>query len=125
MEKQELGRIEISDDVIRTIAGIAVSEITGIAGMRGSFIDGIKQATTGKKEFSAGVEVRRENEAFIIDLDIIIDYDVKISDVSVKAQKIVKEKVEAITGKAVGAVNVHVADIRLPGEFSEPEGEES
>jgi len=115
-ETQQLGRVEIFDEVIRTIAGVAVSGIEGIAGMRGTFIDGIKQATTGKKDFSAGVEVRKEadGEQFVIDLFIIIEYGVKVMDVAARAQQVVKEKVEAITGGKVKAVNVHIADIRLP-----------
>lgn len=112
----EIGRIEISDEVISTIAGIAVSEIPGIAGMKGGLFEDIRQATTGKKRFSAGIRVERneENDAFAIDLDIIIDYDVKVTEVSKKAQEIVKEKIETITGKAVEGVNIRIADIRLP-----------
>ncbi len=112
----EIGRIEISDEVIGTIAGIAVSEIPGIAGMKGGLFEDIRQATTGKKKFSAGIRVDRDNEndSFSIDLDIIIDYDVKVTDVARKAQEIVKTKIESITGKAVSGVNIHIADIRLP-----------
>jgi uncharacterized alkaline shock family protein YloU len=115
-EVPQLGKVEIFDEVIRTIAGVAVSAIEGIAGMRGTFIDGIKQATTGKKDFSAGVEVRKEadGEQFVIDLYIIIEYEVKVMDVAAKAQLVVKDKVEAITGKKVKSVNVHIADIKLP-----------
>lgn len=115
-EAQHLGKVEIFDEVIRTIAGVAVSAIQGIAGMRGTFIDGIRQATTGKKDFSAGVEVRKEaeGEQFVIDLFVIIEYEVKVMDIAEQAQQVVKEKVEAITGRKVKAVNVHIADIRLP-----------
>ncbi len=125
-EKPELGKVEIFDEVIRTIAGVAVSEIQGIAGMRGTFIEGIKQATTGKKDFSAGVDVKKDGSGvkYIIDLFIIIEYNVNVMEVSARAQEVVKEKVEAITSQSVAAVNVHVADIKLPDSLFEKRTEE-
>jgi uncharacterized alkaline shock family protein YloU len=120
-EQQDLGKVEIFDNVIGTIAGVAVKGIEGIAGMRGNFIDGIKQATTGKKDFSAGVEVRKEPDGkkYIIDMYIIIDYNVNVMAVAARAQKAVKEKVEEITSIAISSVNIHVSDIRLPESLTE------
>jgi uncharacterized alkaline shock family protein YloU len=125
-EPQELGKVEISDSVIGTISGVAVSAIEGIAGMRGTFIDGLKQATTGKKDFSAGVEVRRDQDGkkFQIDLYIIVDYNANVMEIAGRAQKAVKQKVEEITSIAVSAVNIHISDIRLPESFIEKPAEE-
>lgn len=115
-ETTEAGKVSISNDVIGTIAGIALSEVPGIAGMKGSFFKDIKRAATGKKDFSAGVDVTPTagEKEYSLDLHIIIDYNVKVNEVAAKAQVAVKEKVEAITGKKVAAVNIHVVDIRLP-----------
>ncbi len=122
-ENQELGKVDISDNVIGAISGVAVSAIEGIAGMRGTFIDGLKQATTGKKDFAAGVEVRRDQDGkkFQIELYVIVDYNVNIMEVANRAQKAVKQKVEEITSINVSAVNIHVSDIRLPDNlFGKP-----
>ncbi|HPN95131.1 MAG: Alkaline shock protein 23 [bacterium ADurb.Bin236] len=109
------GKIEIFDDVIRAIAGVAMSGVKGIVGPRGTFIDGIKAATTGKRDFHSGVDVKKTaDDKFEIDLYIIIEYDVRVMEVAQEAQRVVKERVEAITGRSVGAVNVHIADIKLP-----------
>ncbi|HOY64872.1 MAG TPA: Asp23/Gls24 family envelope stress response protein, partial [bacterium] len=54
------------------------------------------------------------DDKFEIDLYIIIEYDVRVMEVAQEAQRVVKERVEAITGRSVGAVNVHIADIKLP-----------
>ncbi|MFA6450661.1 MAG: Asp23/Gls24 family envelope stress response protein [bacterium] len=120
-EPQDLGKVEIFDNVIGTIAGVAISGIAGIAGMRGTFIDGIKKATTGRKDFSAGVEVRKEPDGkrHIIDMYIIIDYNVNVMAVAANAQKAVKQKVEEITGITISSVNIHVSDIRLPESLVE------
>ncbi len=117
------GKIEIYDDVVKTIAGLAASKVDGICGMKGGLIKGAVQAVTGQKNYGAGVEVGRDAAAnFTIDLHVIIDYGAKINEVAAKAQKIVKEQVEELTGRAVGAVNIHVADIRLPEELLKPVG---
>ncbi len=120
-DESTLGRIEISDEVICTIAGVAANEVAGIAGMKGSLIDGIKQATTGKRDFSAGVDVERPGDAaapYAVNLHVVMEYNVRIDDVAKQVQAVVKEKIEAITGTVVGAVNVHVVDIKLPEALS-------
>jgi len=125
-QPQSAGKIEISNEVIGTIAGIALSEVLGIAGMKGSLFREIRRAATGKKDFSAGVDVTPEQggKSFALDLFIIIEYDVKVDDVAIKAQAVVKEKVEAITGKKVSAVNIHVVDIKLPDSLLQPPQED-
>lgn len=117
------GKIEIYDDVVKTIAGLAASKVEGICGLKGGLIKGAVQAVTGQKNYGAGVEVGRDSAAsFTIDLHVIIDYGAKINEVAGKVQKSVKEQVEELTGRPVGAVNVHVADIRLPEELLKPAG---
>lgn len=110
----ELGKIEISDDVIKSIAGAAVIGIAGVAGMRGGVWVGIREATTGKRDYSKGIEVRRVGEeACVLDLYIIVDHNIVLSDVGRRVQEAVKEVVESKVGKRVDAVNVHVVDIRI------------
>jgi uncharacterized alkaline shock family protein YloU len=119
-----LGKVEIYDEVIKTIAGLAASKVKGVFSLKGGFIEGIKQATTGRRDYSAGVEVKREpNGNFSLDLHIIIHYGFKIADVAPAMQEAVRDKVESITGRKVTSVNVHIADIRLPDEISDDESE--
>lgn len=111
----EIGGIDITDDVIKSIAGVAVGEVEGVAGMRGGVWVGLREATTGKRDYSKGVEVRRlEGDACAVDLFIIVEHDVAIVDVAKKVQKVVKDRVESKVGKKVEAVDVHVVDIRFP-----------
>ncbi|MFH1537395.1 MAG: Asp23/Gls24 family envelope stress response protein [bacterium] len=113
----ELGAIDITDDVIKSISGMAVAGVKGVAGMRGGVWVGLREATTGRKDYSKGVEVKRlEGNSCAIDLFIVVDHDAAIVDVSKEAQKVVKERVEDKVGKTVRAVNVHVVDIRFPGQ---------
>ena len=116
------GKIEIYDDVVKTIAGLAASKVEGIFSLKGGFIEGIKQATTGKRDYAAGVEVRRDAAGnFTLDLHIVIHFGVKVTDVAEQLQKAVTDQVQNITGRTVTAVNVHVADLKLPEEIADSE----
>lgn len=121
------GKIEIHDDVVKTIAGLAASKVDGICGMKGGFIKGAVQAVTGQTNYAAGVEVRRDAAGALlsIDLHIIIKYGAKINDVAGAAQVAVKAQVEELTGRPVGAVNIHVADIKLPEELLKPAAQQA
>ena len=121
MEKEEkdesaLGEVDISDEVIRSIVGAAALEVDGVVGMRGGIFVGLKEAATGKRDYSKGIEVKRlpEENACVLDLFMIMDYSVNLVEVAKKVQAVAKEKVEAQTGKKVKEVNVHVVDIKFP-----------
>ena len=49
-DDEEIGNIKISVDVVSTIAGIAASEIKGVAGMYSTFAGGIAERFGAKKE---------------------------------------------------------------------------
>ena len=105
------GNIKISDEVIATIAGIAAEEIKGVAGMSGTFADGLVEKLGAKKSFSKGVKVEVIENSVIIDLDVIVDYGTKIPDVSWEIQENVKNNIETMTGLEVEKVNIHVEGV--------------
>ena len=49
--------LNISEDVIGIIAGLAASEVEGIAGMTLGFVDGINQILGSSKKYSKGVKI--------------------------------------------------------------------
>ena len=49
--------IKISNDVVAVIAGVAVSEVRGVASMSGGFAGGITEVLSGKKNMSKGIKV--------------------------------------------------------------------
>lgn len=49
VEEEPIGNIKISVDVVSTIAGIATTEIDGVAGMYGTFAGGIAEMFGAKK----------------------------------------------------------------------------
>ena len=105
--------IQIANDVISTIAGKAVSEVKGVAGMAGGFAGGISEVLSGKKNLSKGIKVDiNENEAKI-DVNIIVEYGVRIPDVAFEIQNRVKKAIETMTGLKVISVNVHVQGVSM------------
>ena len=107
------GNVKISDEVVATITNIAVSEIKGVSGLGGTFTGDIAQML-GKKSFSKGIKVDIKDNNVILDLNVIIEYGVKIPEVAWEIQEAVKKAVESMTGLDVEKVNIHVVGIDVP-----------
>lgn len=103
--------LNISEDVIGIIAGLAASEVEGIAGMTLGFVDGINQILGSNKKYSKGVKIELDGKKVTIDLYVNVTYGVKIPDVAWAAQNAVKTAVETMTGLEVSAVNINVQGI--------------
>lgn len=112
--ESELGNIEITNDVIATIAGIAAVESYGLVGMasRKQLKDGIVELL-GRENLSRGVEVRELDGELIIDLYIIVGYGTRIDEVANNVISAVKYSVEKYTGIKVSLVNVNVQGVRV------------
>ena len=108
--------IQIADDVVAIIAGKAVSEVPGVAGMSGGFAGGISEVLSGKKNLSKGIKVEVSEKDAKIAVNIIVEYGVRIPDVAFEIQNRVKKAVETMTGLNVAGVNVHVQGVKTPEE---------
>ena len=109
--KTENEGIKISDDVVAVIAGVAVSEVNGVAGMAGGFAGGISEVFSGKKNLAKGIKVEVSENIAKIDVNIIVEYGSRIPDVAFEIQNRVKKAVENMTGLGVEEVNVHVQGV--------------
>lgn len=103
--------IQISNDVIAVIAGVAVSEVSGVASMAGGFAGGISEVLSGKKNMAKGIKVDKTESKIKIDVNIIVEYGTRIPDVAFEIQNRVKKAVENMTGMNVEEVNVHVQGV--------------
>lgn len=103
--------IKIADDVVAVIAGVAVSEVPGVAEMAGGFAGGITEVLSGKKNLAKGIKVEVGEKDTKIDVNIIVEYGVRIPDVAFEIQNRVKKAVETMTGLNVLEVNVHVQGV--------------
>lgn len=119
----EIGAIKITDEVIAIIAGIAATEIPGVAGMSGGIAGGIAEAL-GRKNLSKGVKVEAGEKQAAIDLYIIVEYGYRIPEVAWSIQEKVKRAVEEMTGLNVVEVNIHIQGVNIEKDHKKEAPEE-
>ena len=107
------GKINISEEVIAVVAGVASSDVKGVAAMNTSIVGGISDLL-GKKNHAKGVKVLMEDEQVKISVSITVDYGCNIPAVSCEVQEKVKREVETMTSLNVTAVDVYVNAIAMP-----------
>lgn len=112
VENSEGEGIRIANDVIAAIANKAASEVPGVYSMSGGISD-----VFGKK-MSRGIKVDAGEKNTKIDVNIIVEYGVRIPDIAFEIQNRVKKAVESMTGLDVLEVNVHVQGVNLNEEES-------
>lgn len=115
--------IQISNDVIAVISGVAVSEVQGVSSMAGGFAGGISEVLSGKKNLAKGIKVDKDENKVKIDVNIIVEYGTRIPDVAFEIQNRVKTSVENMTGLKVEEVNVHVQGVSTNTVAKEEEEE--
>jgi uncharacterized alkaline shock family protein YloU len=114
------GTVKIADEVVRVIAGLAATEVPGVADMSGGLVGGIAERL-GRKNLAKGVKVEVGEKEAAIDLYVVVDYGVRIPDVAAEIQRKVKQAVEGMTGLKVVEVNVHVQGVNFGPEGREEE----
>lgn len=107
------GKINISEEVIAVVAGVASSEVQGVAGMNASLASGITDLL-GKKNYAKGVKVVIEESEVKISVSVTVNYGCNIPDVACEVQEKVKREVETMTSLKVVAVDVYVNAIAMP-----------
>ena len=106
--QESMGTIQISEDVVASIATSACLEVEGVGGLMNA---NVSDYVTGKKMTAKGIRVEMDGEGIVVNLFIVVRYGNAISEVAKKAQKAVHAALEGMTGFKVAAVNVHVGGI--------------
>ncbi|MCR5033177.1 MAG: Asp23/Gls24 family envelope stress response protein [Lachnospiraceae bacterium] len=107
-----LGSVKIADDVVAMIAGLAATEVEGVAGPVGNSAD----ATKAARKTAKGVKVIVNGKVVKIDLAINMEYGYNIPATCEKVQQKVKSTVENMTGLEVSDVNIRIAAISMKKE---------
>lgn len=109
------GEVQIADEVITIIAGLAATEVEGVSAMTGNITNELV-ARLGMKNLSKGVRVTMGEDAMRVDLAINIDYGYSIPEVCKNVQDRVKSTIETMTGLTVSEVNIRIADVNLEND---------
>lgn len=116
----EMDSIYVSTEVIRKIVGMTVNRVDGVSGMSAGLVGGIAERL-GQRDLSKGIKVQQFDNQISIDINVIVEYGVKIPEVAEKLQDAVRQAVEETTGYQVTEVNLHVQGIQLPRPKEEEE----
>ncbi|MBS4030475.1 MAG: Asp23/Gls24 family envelope stress response protein [Clostridiales bacterium] len=119
----ELGNIRIADEVVAIIAGLAATEVEGVAGMSGGIAGGLADML-GKRNLSKGVKVEVGEKQASIDVYIVVKFGARIPDVAWNIQENVKKAIESMTGLEILKINVHVQGVSFGTGKPEEEEEE-
>ena len=113
-QEMENGSIQISEDVVASVTGMAVLEVEGVCGLSSSIGTDIAEML-GMKTISKGVRLSTtETGALRIDCDVVSKFGQNIFELAKNVQENVKSSVESVTGLRVAEVNVTVCGIALP-----------
>ncbi len=115
-----LGEIEISKDVITSIAAVAASEIDGLVETDSQ--TGI--SSVFKRSNSQTVETELEDGHVKVNVNIAVKYGYPVHTTAENVQQKVTHDVEEMTGLSVSEVNVNVAALMFEGEEELEELEE-
>ncbi|MCW5249474.1 MULTISPECIES: Asp23/Gls24 family envelope stress response protein [unclassified Streptomyces] len=117
------GRTTIADGVVEKITGMAARDVVGVhamgSGLSRTFGAVRDRVPGGTKSVTRGVKAEVGEKQTALDLEIVVDYGVSISDVAREVRENVVAAVERMTGLEVVEVNIAVSDVKLPDEEDE------
>ena len=111
-DDEGIGTVQIADEVVAIIAGLAATEVDGVASMAGNITNELV-GKLGMKILSKGVKVDVTEEHVSVDLSLNIKYGYNIPEVSERVQERVKSAIENMTGLTVLDVNVKIAGVNM------------
>lgn len=112
IKEDNLGEVHVADEVVAIIAGLAATEVEGVASMAGNITNELV-SKLGMKNLSKGVKVEVAEETVSVELALNISYGYSIPEVSEKVQEKVKSAIETMTGLSVAIVNVRIATVDM------------
>ena len=115
IKEDGLGEVQIAEEVITIIAGLAATEVEGVCSMGGNITKELV-SRLGMKNLSKGVRIEVDEEDKVqVYVTINIAYGSAIPEVSRNVQEKIKSAIENMTGLEVSGVNVRIADVDMKG----------
>ena len=114
-ENIENGDVQIADSVVAIIAGLAATEVKGVASMAGNITNELV-AKLGMKNLSKGVKVDVLEGVVTVALNLNIEYGYNIYETSRTVKEKVKSAIENMTGLSVADVNIRIAGVVMEQE---------
>ena len=110
-----VGEVHVADEVVAIIAGLAATEVDGVASMAGNITYDLV-SKLGMKTLSKGVKVNISGDVITVDLSLNIKYGKNILETSKTVQEKVNSSIETMTGLEVSEVNINIASVDMENE---------
>lgn len=117
LDENPNGTVSFATEVVATIAGLAATEVEGVASMSsqsGGFADMFSRKNT--RNFTKGVRIDLDGNQVTVDITIVVEYGSPVPDVARSIQENVKKAIETMSGLDVHAVDVHVTGVSFERE---------
>lgn len=111
-QEDNMGVVQIADDVVAMIAGLAATEVEGVSAMAGNITNEL-MSKVGMKNLTKGVKVEVADGNVTVDLAVMMEYGFNIPATSQIVQTKVKNAIENMTGLSVVDVNIRIAGINM------------
>ena len=115
LENGNMGQVQIADEVVAIIAGLAATEVEGVASMAGNITNELV-SKLGKKSLSKGIRVKVEDGIVNVNVALNIAYGYSVPKTCKKVQEKVKAAIENMTGLEVEKVDVQIANVSISKE---------
>lgn len=112
LDEGMVGEVQIADEVVAIIAGLAATEVEGVASMAGNITNELV-GKLGMKNLAKGVKVEINPEDVVVDMALNMEYGYNIPKTSETVQERVKTAIENMTGLHVAEVNVRIAGVAI------------
>lgn len=110
------GGINIADEVVAIIAGLAATEVEGVSSLAGNLTNEVI-SKAGASKLSKGVKVMEtEDDCLSVRLSINIAFGYEIPKICEQVQDKVKTAIESMTGLEVVTVDIKIASVSVANE---------
>lgn len=110
--EESFGQVQIADEVVAIIAGLAATEVEGVASMAGNITNELV-GKLGMKNLSKGIKVTVEDGVVQVDVALNVAYGYSVPKICQKVQEKVKASIENMTGLEVSSVNIRIASVSM------------
>ncbi len=109
--------LTFSNGVIQKIVAIAMRDVPGVVGMKGSWFNRVQDAL-GASDATKGVSVEVTPESAVrVNISVLIEYGAYAPQVFEDVKRAVVKQVTGMTGLEVAGVNLRIEDVLTPEEF--------
>lgn len=110
--EENVGVIQIADDVVAMIAALAATEVKGVHAIAGNITNEL-MSKAGMKKLTKGVRVTVKEGSVAVDLAVTMEYGFNIPATCQKVQAKVKAAIENMTGLSCEDVNIRIAGVKV------------